>query len=98
MIQGWTAVEQVLNNAMQTISQSIKNNSNPFPYQIICRNINESECAFTRTNNLYTVTVHNGNAQPLNTLVKVPLYQNSNSITVTDSNGIPIDSQVTKRY
>uniref|UniRef100_A0A914E6I4 Alpha-mannosidase n=1 Tax=Acrobeloides nanus TaxID=290746 RepID=A0A914E6I4_9BILA len=95
MTQGWTEVEQVLNNAMQTISQSIKNNSNPFPYQIICRNINESECAFTRTNNLYTVTVHNGNAQSLNTLVKVPLYQNSNSITVTDSNGNLIDSQVT---
>lgn len=46
--KGWTSIEPVLNNAMQTISQSIKNNSISLPIQIICRNINESQCEFTR--------------------------------------------------
>lgn len=48
MLNGWTSGEQVLNNAMQTISQTIKNNTVSLPKQIICRNVNESECTFTR--------------------------------------------------
>lgn len=48
MCKGWTSVEQVLNNAMQTISQNIKNNNIALPTQIICRNINESDCVVTR--------------------------------------------------
>uniref|UniRef100_A0A914BUC2 Alpha-mannosidase n=1 Tax=Acrobeloides nanus TaxID=290746 RepID=A0A914BUC2_9BILA len=47
------------------------------------------------TNNThYIVTVHNGNSQTLTTLVKVPLYQNLNSVNITDGNGNPISSQI----
>lgn len=40
------------------------------------------------------VTVHNSYAQYLSTLVKVPLYQNTENITLTDSQGYPVDYQV----
>uniref|UniRef100_A0A914C2F7 alpha-mannosidase n=1 Tax=Acrobeloides nanus TaxID=290746 RepID=A0A914C2F7_9BILA len=94
MLQGWTSGEQVLNSAMQTISQRVKKNVVQFPQQIICRNVNESECAFTKNNNVYTVTVHNGNSQTLNALVKVPLYQATKNVAVTDYQGNPINVEI----
>jgi hypothetical protein len=48
MTKGWNAAEQVINSAMKRISKNLKNNQFKFPKQIICRKINESECAFTR--------------------------------------------------
>uniref|UniRef100_A0A914EQY4 Uncharacterized protein n=1 Tax=Acrobeloides nanus TaxID=290746 RepID=A0A914EQY4_9BILA len=87
-------MEQVLNNAMQTISQYVKNNTATFPQQIICRRANESDCELTRLNNNYTVTVHNGNSRLLNTLIRVPLYQNTYNVSLTDSEGNPVDYQI----
>lgn len=47
MVLGVTSGEQVLNAAVQSLSQTSKNNNQPLPSQSICRQINESACAFT---------------------------------------------------
>ena len=48
LLNGWGAAEQVINIAMNTISQNLKKNSVQLPTQYICKNINESECLFTK--------------------------------------------------
>lgn len=48
LLNGWTNAEQVINSAMQAISQKQKQNAEAFPVQTICRNINESECVFIK--------------------------------------------------
>jgi hypothetical protein len=56
MTKGWDAAEKVINSAMKRISKNFKNNQLKFPKQIICRKINESECAFTRYSIVITQT------------------------------------------
>uniref|UniRef100_A0A914DJT6 Glycoside hydrolase family 38 central domain-containing protein n=1 Tax=Acrobeloides nanus TaxID=290746 RepID=A0A914DJT6_9BILA len=94
MTKGWDMAEQVLNSALNTISQNIKNNTNQQPPWVICRNINESECLFTKSNNTYIITVYNGNSQNLNTLVKVPLYQDITNVNLTDDKETPVEYQI----
>lgn len=48
IVKAWDAGELLLNNAMTAISQKVKNNSVPLPNQIVCRQINESDCVFTK--------------------------------------------------
>ena len=90
LIQGWTAIEGVLQNAIQKISQRVKNNAQSFPVQTFCRLLNESACDFTLTNQNsgFSVLLVNGNSQPAHQLVRIPLWQQAVTLQDDASNQV----------
>lgn len=94
MVLGVTSGEQALNAAVQSLSQTSKNNNQPLPSQSTCRQINESACAFTTNNQKFVVSVYNGNTQKLSTTVKIPVPLNNVSYTIVDGSANTIASEV----
>uniref|UniRef100_A0A914DWY4 Glycosyl hydrolase family 38 C-terminal domain-containing protein n=1 Tax=Acrobeloides nanus TaxID=290746 RepID=A0A914DWY4_9BILA len=75
-------MEQVLNNAMQTISQYVKNNTATFPQQIICRRANESDCDLTREKKQERSTINEVDFDPTGYL------KTFNGLNYSISNGL----------
>ncbi|KAE9550865.1 hypothetical protein FO519_005927, partial [Halicephalobus sp. NKZ332] len=75
LLDGWNTAESAFNDYFSNLSQKFVHTSAKFPPQMFCRNLNESQCDFTKNNqDNFTVMVYNGYSQNVKQLVRIPLY------------------------
>ncbi|KAE9547717.1 hypothetical protein FO519_009069, partial [Halicephalobus sp. NKZ332] len=90
LLDGWDTAESAFNDYLANISRRFVLTDSQYPLQAFCRNLNESQCDFTNTNqNKFTILAFNGWNQHAKQLIRIPLYENS--VGVQDSNGNDLD-------
>ncbi|KAE9547719.1 hypothetical protein FO519_009071 [Halicephalobus sp. NKZ332] len=90
LLNGWDTAESAFNDYFSNLSQNFVHTSAKFPLQTFCRNLNESQCDFTKNNqDNFTVVVYNGYSQNMKQLVRIPLYEES--IGIMDNKGNELD-------
>ncbi|VDN03063.1 unnamed protein product [Thelazia callipaeda] len=92
--RGWDEAQKIINDISKKLNVKLKG---MLPeQQVICRDLNTTQCNATKFYQNITLTAYNSNSHPMSTVLRIPIY--SRSVVVQSSDNKLLNIQINKAF